>query len=290
MTPLVPAVATLQANLTLPSIDTQLVSMESDWRKMHTQPFPEAIRATFGQLRTAVEERDAGVVRNAVPLWKVEIAKEKHEDNEREKKRKEGITEKVLEDTTYGATNPFNWADEVETIINPTPASSITPIVKIPRDFSTLCSGVRNPWSSLNNRCRRSLPFKPRPHMNQPHPACFPVTNHHASTPLPVPVQTIETVRHPHGIAPSRPIIRTTSPVHHTSPTTTSVTHPTPLAHPVFVVQCQCGSTIPVHPIQYPFPASPHFDRRHHFGFRRPLQWRLRDYERGRSHLRGGQM
>jgi hypothetical protein len=227
-------------------------------------------------------------------MWKVDIAKKEDEDNENEKKRKDGIIGKISEearradeDPRYGTTDTFNWADEVETTtLNP--IASVTVATRAPRDFSALRSGVRNPWSSLNHRHRRSHPHQPRPRTSQPHyvyPSNSPTLNLHV--PTPALVQVIETVRHPHGIAPSRPIIRTTSPVHHTS---SLVTHPTPLAHPIFVVQCQCGSTIPVRPTQYPFPASPHFDRRHHFGFQRPSQWRFRDCERGRSHLRGGQM
>jgi hypothetical protein len=190
--------------------------------------------------------------------------------------------ENADKDSAYSAPKPFDWAEDVEATVKPTPIAFVTPANRAPQDLSALSSGVQNPWASLHFRHHRSYPrrFQVPPIAPQPPPL--------ASS------RVIETVRHPSGIAPSKPVVHTTSPVRQTMQhiPILSMQPATPITHimppnPIFTVHCQCGSIIPIHPIQHPLPDSSHFSRRYHLGFQRPLQRTLRP---GRSHLRGGQM
>jgi hypothetical protein len=294
--PLVPAVAALKANTSLSNIDTQLSLMEHDWRATRTEPFPVSIRSTFAQLRAAVEMRDIEIVQTALPTWGVQVAKERTGSNEKEETeetRKKGIMEKIVaearkadEDPTYGEPAPLDWAEDVEATIEPTPIASVVPAAEAPRDFSALRSGTRNPWASLNHRRRRSCPqpqhftrqsFPPRQHDNYVQSQPTPQSSH-------IPSPVVETIRHPRGISPAKPVVKTTSPVH--SVTSTPFMSPSPSippTHPVLIVRCHCGSSIPVH---HPFLAGPQFGRRPWFGFRRPPHHLMRP---GRSHRKGGE-
>ena len=80
-------------------------------------------------------------------------------------------------------------------------------------DVSALCSGTRNPWASLNWWHRRSHPSEPCSSI------CIvsrsaPYTTRNSLnksptplSPLPGPAGIIETIRHPHGIGPEKPVI-----------------------------------------------------------------------------------
>lgn len=111
-----------------------LGKMESDWKWTCTEPFPNTIRETFGQLWTAVEMRDVETVWTALPMWGVQVAKERVESNEKgkgEETRKKEIMDKIVEEAqkadenlTYGKPAPLDWAEEVEAAIEPTPVAS----------------------------------------------------------------------------------------------------------------------------------------------------------------------
>jgi uncharacterized protein YukE len=272
--PLVPAVASLKANSTLSNVDYQLAKMESDWRGTSAAPFPDTICQMFGQLRAAVEARDIETVQTTIPMWGVQVAEET--DNKKEgdeEQRKQRVIDMVCNearkadsDPTYGTAKSFDWAEDVDATPEPTQVAR-TPCT--PRDFSALRSStIRNPWASLNFRHRRSRPAHTKNYAHQPF---YPSRNtmHYVQTPptpppqpSPIPIQVIETVRHLNGIAPAKPIIRTTSPVHHTTPfapTTPPVVHPAPPTHPILIVQCHCGSALPIHWNPW---ISPRFGRR----------------------------
>jgi hypothetical protein len=81
------------------------------------------------------------------------------------------------------------------------------------RDVSTLHSGTRSPWASLNWRHRRVHPSKPRS-STQMVSCLTPYSmgnglNKIATPPSPSPVSDviIETIQHPHGIGPTKPVI-----------------------------------------------------------------------------------
>jgi len=128
---------------------------------------------------------------------------------------------------------PFDWATDVDEAVGAVTVAPValvdhvyaehvvtfTPMSRAPRDFSALRSSTRNPWASLKHRHRRS-----HPRVRVPFNSCM---NHKTSAPsLPIPIQLVETFRHPHGIAPTKPVIRTTPstpvvmpPVHPSTPT-----------------------------------------------------------------------
>ena len=118
----------------------------------------------------------------------------------------------VSDDVTYLARSSFDWAEDVDATITPTPITLITLAVRAPRDFSVLRSSNRNPWGSLSRRHRRSQPCTRNSFYS-----CQYNTNYaHKPTPPPLPlapIQLVETIRHPHGIAPTKPVIKTSSAV-----------------------------------------------------------------------------
>ena len=202
-----------------------------------------------------------------------------------------------------------------EAPVVPTP-----PVANGPRDLSALRSGTRNPWGSLSRRQHRhrrsQSPREPstpssatrtpwnsdshrRRRFYSPHPP--PPRFAH-----PAPIHIVETVRHPQGIAPTKPVIRTTSPVRHNAPPapvrlveTTHHQHetrppnghpsrpPPPAIHPAFAVRCNCGAIRRVRQEFGPSWGGPGFGEK----FPR-LHWRRfrRRMRPGRSHLRRGDM
>ena len=103
----------------------------------------------------------------------------------------------------------------------------------IPREITVLRSSSRNPWGGLSRRHRRSHPCKPSSHIRH-HPVVN-TTNNCIHTPVAPPpsFQTFEMVRHPYGIGPVKPVIRTpiansfvAPPVHHTPLISESISQP----------------------------------------------------------------
>jgi hypothetical protein len=126
------------------------------------------------------------------------------------------------DNATCLAPSSFDWAEDIDTTVTPTP---IALVARAPRDFSVLRSRNRNPWGSLSRRHRRSQPCTQRSfysciyNTDYPHKPTAPSP---LTPPLPpAPVQLVETIRHPHGIAPMKPVIKTTA-----SPTSIPPVHP----------------------------------------------------------------
>jgi hypothetical protein len=140
-----------------------------------------------------------------------------------------------------------------------------------PRDLSALRSDAPNPWGTLRRRhyhrhshTRRQFGPAKRG-LADPYPTNAPSHNHPVSKSAPAsPFGIFETVRHPHGIGPTKPVIRT--PVSltgdalasHSQPRTAQPSSPVlpPLpAHPT-AVQCRCGQFVRVsstsEPLQIP--------------------------------------
>jgi len=131
----------------------------------------------------------------------------------------------VSDDVTYLARSSFDWAEDVDATVTPTPIALVAPAAHAPRDFSVLRSNNRNPWGSLSRRHHRSQPricnsFNSRKYNTNY--AYKPTTPSSA----PAPVHLVETIRHPCGIAPTKPVIRTSSavstPILHSSMSTHS--------------------------------------------------------------------
>ena len=137
---------------------------------------------------------------------------------------------------------PFDWATDVDKTVGAITVAPVTlpvalvdhvyaehvtftPMSRAPRDFLALRSSTWNPWGSLSRPHHRSQPricnsFNSRIY-----------NTNYASKPAmpssaPAPVQLVETVRHPQGIAPMKPVIKTISPASiphmHPSPSTSS--------------------------------------------------------------------
>jgi len=114
----------------------------------------------------------------------------------------------------------FNWAEDVDATVTPIPVALVAPTAHARRDFSVLRSSNRNPWSSLSRRHRRFQPCTQKSFYSCRYNTNYAYKPTTPSSP-PAPVQLVETVRHPCGIAPSKPVIRTTSP-----PMSTPIIHP----------------------------------------------------------------
>ena len=154
------------------------------------------------------------------------------------------------DDPTNRTPTPLDWAKDVNESIGISPISTdMKPTVHVenptaeappaptslvthgPCDLSALCLGTQNPWGTLSRHhhrhCRSQSPCNPstpnsakRATWNS---ACHPHRCFHPSPPPPhlahsTPIYTVEMVHHPQGIAPTKPVIRTTSPVHHNAP------------------------------------------------------------------------
>jgi hypothetical protein len=197
------------------------------------------------------------------------------------------------------------------------PTVSTSPIMRGPRDFSTLRSGKQNPWGSLNHRRRRpylhtrqsDLSREPPEHSHsrlppshhpdspqrysfnsqlhpyshsrhvKPHPSDL-RTQSHLPVVLQPPVNIFQIIQHPRGISSTKPKI-----TKNISPGSSVETQ----GH-ARVLCCTCGAISPVHE---PDRGSWRLmdSRRGRFGrrFSRRSHRRFWDWERGRSHLGGGE-
>jgi len=129
-----------------------------------------------------------------------------------------------------------------------------TAVVHAPRDLSGLRSSTPNPWRSLRRRYYSHDSHTPRRFTGRrQYPPKYPANTHIPATtiskpPALAPVRIFETVRHPLGIGPTKPIIRV--PV---STTMDTPPHPAPLAEhtvvksvpPLPQTRCECGRLIP---------------------------------------------
>ena len=138
-----------------------------------------------------------------------------------------------------------------------------TAIVHGPRDLSALRSDVPNPWRSLRRRHGGRYSHTPRQFSHQrQHLPTYP-TNTHIHTPSASkshtsdPTRIFETIRHPLGIGPTKPVIRVPTSMAMDTPMHTIGTPRTcsaviksvprsPQVHSMVTVQCQCGRLVPV--------------------------------------------
>ena len=117
----------------------------------------------------------------------------------------------------------FDWAEDVDMTITPIPVAFVAPAACAPCNFSGLHSNNQNSWGSLSYHHHHSQPCTCNPFCS-----CKYMTNQGynptAPPPPPVPIQLVKTVRHPHGIVPSKPVIKTISPasIPHMHPSTST--------------------------------------------------------------------
>jgi hypothetical protein len=125
----------------------------------------------------------------------------------------------------------FDWAEDINATITPTPITLVTPAARTPCNFSVLHSSNWNPWGSLSHHHHHSHP----PMHIVFHSCEYPTKSYHhkppapspSSSPLPpVPVQLVETIQHPCGIAPAKHIVKMTTSVPATSPAHPSIHTP----------------------------------------------------------------
>jgi hypothetical protein len=232
--------------------------MELEWKLTRSGPFPNGIRNAIANLRAALVIREAEALQDTESLVSsVQVAEEVVKGAESGDERGEESHRKVC-----SAALTFDWAEAVDASISatqvvdgePTPLTNIdtsgdvppiahveaTPIVSVenasinpntiatpPRDLSGLRSGTPNPWESL--RHHRNGRYSPPRQFARPRwrPLIYPVdANIHTASipkpPTPIPIRIFETIRHPLGIGPTKPVIRV--PV---STAMDAVVHPT---------------------------------------------------------------
>jgi len=211
-------------------------------------------------------------------------------------------------------TAPKHRARPEPAITPPNVSPSILPVKYPPRDFSSLCTGTKNPWgsiqrrrysypprdltplhsdlvnpwSSLHHRWRRSYPLpanhiQPSSKGGKLNAQAHDMDSHSEPSPSnksqhlhssPISVHIIQTIQHPHGISSTKPKITKTIP-----------TTPEKFQKNTQTGRCACGNTIPAYsPDQRSWRMDTR-DRR----FRRRFR-RFWDRERGRSHVWGGHL
>jgi hypothetical protein len=212
--------------------------------------------------------------------------------------------------------------------VSPTPVSKpalVIPTAHPPRDLSGLRSGVRNPWGSLSHR--RQHPYPPRNfsdlrsnarnpwgsihhRQNRSHPVCRdlgPDTHRYSHSGLPhsrhsispppltfnaqprsyfraePPIQNLQIIQHPRGISSTKPKITKNIPSYPIlSMDTQEHTHAS---------HCACGAILPVYgPNRGSWRLMDSGRGRFGRRFSRRSRRRFWDWERGRSHFRGGWM
>jgi hypothetical protein len=257
---------------TVASCDTRLLQMEQEWAQTRSGPFPNGIRNAIVNLRAAL------VIREAEAEEAIARAQNREMEEKRNRKKEEILRRIVA----------FDWAEDVdpppstenEPIIPTRPISadpadtstdtntivvpSAVPTAQMnhqPRDLSCLRSSTPNPWGSLRRRhCSRYSHAPRRFTCQRQHPPTYPVNTYLPTTPIPKPpaptsIHIFETVRHPHGIGPLKPVIRAPArmtrdmPAHlaqHMDRAIVKAATPLPLSHSAATIQCQCGQFVPI--------------------------------------------
>jgi hypothetical protein len=128
-----------------------------------------------------------------------------------------------------------------------------------PRDLSAPRSDAPNPWRSPRRRHNGQHAHVPRQFTRQrQHPPIYPANKYLHTTPIPKPpapasTHVFETVTHPHGIGPSKPVIRVptlmtghapTHPAQHMDRAIVKSETPLPLSHSTTTIRCQCGQLV----------------------------------------------
>jgi len=275
---------------TVVQCDARLLQMENEWKLTQSGPFPDGIRNAIANLRTAlaIQEAEASEVENHKKSGdedavRREESEEKGEEKSGRKAKKilgfnwaEDVNASIgLINIAHNKLTPVanvNTSDDASPIahVETTPIASVentsidlnTTAIPIPCDLSGLCSGTPNPWGSL--RCRRCGRYPHASHQfthRKQHPMIYPANTYlHTTTlskpPISTPIRVFETIRHPYGIGPTKPVVRV--PVSTTAKTLTYpapcsrpvIAKPTsPLTHPAVAVQCRCGQLVHVSPI-----------------------------------------
>jgi hypothetical protein len=206
-----------------------------------TSPKPTTALSTGDIARTAAQIAAKGGIRKVIKLGKEDTKEVRTTANT------------ASDDTTYLAPSSFDWAEDVNTTGTPTPIALVTPAARAPRDFSALRSSTQNPWGSLSRRHRRSQPCTRNSFYSCQYNTNYsrkPTAPPPPTLPLqPAPIQLVETIRHPHGIAPTKPVIKTTAlspagiPPTHPS-TSTSSREPIPAVHSDSPLQSTCAFSL----------------------------------------------
>ena len=110
---------------------------------------------------------------------------------------------------------------------------TFTPMSCAPHDFLALCSSTQNTWGSLSQHHHRSQPYICNSFNSRIYNTNYAYKPAMPSS-APAPVQLVETVWHPQGIVPMKPVIKTISP--------TSIPH----MHP-FTSTFSCEPILAVH-------------------------------------------
>ena len=145
-----------------------------------------------------------------------------------------------------------------KTIVKPniligTPIHSIANATHVPRDLTALCLDTPNPWASLpHHRSQKPHhPVRQNQHLFK-YPANICIHSPLKLKPSPL-LGIFETIRHPHGIRPTKPVIRVPAqmamdtpanlapPMHHAIVKSAPPSLP---LHSAIAVQCQCGQLI----------------------------------------------
>ena len=143
----------------------------------------------------------------------------------------------------------------------PAPTMLVTPVsptVYSPCDLSALRSGTSNPWGTLRRRHYHRYSHTPRQFGSAKrgqfahlYPTNTPIHKHPISESTPSsPFRVFETVKHPHGIGPNKPVIRVpvsitaNAPTHHVHEHAIVKVTP-PLPHQTDTLRCECGRLIP---------------------------------------------
>jgi hypothetical protein len=243
---------------TVAQVDIRLLKMEQNWVQTHAGPFPEGIRNSMMNLWAALIIREEEAARGADSLLWVneegEMSERQERSREESREREKTPTKFNWADDVDASPTPIhNTCNEcvldatdnvsatgisIGTIpIGPTcPPNTIVTTIAAPttpvthtRDFSALRSSAPNPWASL--RHRRYHRYSRTPQQSESvyrkcfahsYPVNTPIHKHPISTSTPSgSFRVFETVKHPYGIGPNKPVIRvpvsiaTDTPTHH---------------------------------------------------------------------------
>jgi hypothetical protein len=122
------------------------------------------------------------------------------------------------------------------------------------------CSDTTNPQGCFR---RHHYPGVPRPFTRRNrYPSRYPVNTHIPTTstpkpPIPAPFGIFETVQHPHGIGPTKPVTRVPTQMEMATSTLPALSdeataESVPPLHPAAPVQCCCGQLVRVSPTSQP--------------------------------------
>ena len=159
--------------VTLAQIEENTRRLLCEWPKDDSVPFPTEVLDMLNDLRMKVRSRDEERARKIKPLMMADPPTEipaqranttlgtartttpeslvNTKANEEETTRETNAKEYPAEDNPTNRTPAlFDWAEDVDAHLANTAASNQPS--RLPRDFSALRSGTRNPWATLSRR------------------------------------------------------------------------------------------------------------------------------------------